>query len=256
MYPSRHRIVSLTETESTNADALRFALAGEALPLWVAAERQSAGRGRTGRTWSSGAGNLQASLAIACDAPLHTAGQLSLLAGIALIDALRAVSPLAPAIGLRLKWPNDLLIQGAKAGGILVETTTARGAPGYIAVIGFGVNVASCPQDLGRAVTSLAGCGIVTTPADVLDALADQCDAWLKIWDSGRNFGDVRNAWTERAGPVGEAITVNTSIGVVPATYRGIDASGALLAEVDGRLQTITFGDVDLIAPTEKSGGQ
>lgn len=262
MTSSQHRIVHLAETGSTNADAMRFALAGEALPLWVAAERQTSGRGRAGRTWSSEPGNLQASLAFASAAPLQKAGELSLLAGIALIDAIRSISPLAEMRRLRLKWPNDVLIGPAKAGGILVETTTARGeasfpqGQGFLAVIGFGLNVASCPDDLGRAATALAREGIATTPAAVLDALASQCAEWIGRWDDGRGFDAVRQAWMARAGVIGEAITVNTASGPVAATYEGLDATGALLAGIGGRTQTITYGDVALIAPTAEGTEQ
>lgn len=250
MTSSQHRIVHLAETGSTNADAMRFALAGEALPLWVAAERQTSGRGRAGRSWSSEPGNLQASLVFTSAAPLNKAGELSLLAGIALIDAIKSISPLAEMRRVRLKWPNDVLIGPAKAGGILVETTTARGEPGFLAVIGFGLNIASCPDDLGRAATSLAREGLVTTPDVVLDALAGQCAEWIDRWDEGRGFEAIRQAWMARAGVIGEAITVNTASGQVAATYEGLDATGALLAGIGGRVQTITYGDVALIAPT------
>ena len=131
MVSSKHRIIVLGETGSTNKDAMRLAFSGEPLPLWITAERQTDGRGRSGRTWVSNAGNLQASLALTCQAPLKSAPELSFVAGIALIEAVRATSPLAETIHLRLKWPNDLLIGPAKAGGILVETTTARGEPTF-----------------------------------------------------------------------------------------------------------------------------
>lgn len=256
MTPSQHRIVHLAETGSTNDDAMRFALKGEALPLWVTADRQTTGKGRAGRAWTSEPGNLQASLAITSAAPLNRAGELSLLAGIALIDAIRDVSPLAETSRLRLKWPNDVLVGPAKAGGILVETTTARGEPGFLAVIGFGLNIASYPQDLGRAATSLAKEGTSVTPDTVLAALAHQCSNWIARWDEGRGFESIRQAWMSRAGVLGEAITVNSTSGPVAATYQGLDETGALLANIGGRLQTITYGDVALIAPTDKGMAQ
>ena len=262
MVSTRHRIIRLGETGSTNKDAMRLALAGEPLPLWISAERQSEGRGRAGRTWVSDAGNLQASLALTCQSPLQSAGQVSFVAGIALIEAIRAISPLAQTIGLRLKWPNDLLSGPAKAGGILVETTTARGGPtflgghGFLAVIGFGLNVTTCPADLGRAAISLAASGIATTPDAVLDALADQTELWIELWDNGRGFAAIRQAWLDRAGPIGEAITVNAASGAVSGTYQGLAPDGALLAEIAGRIETFTYGDVALIAPSEKSSGQ
>jgi BirA family transcriptional regulator, biotin operon repressor / biotin---[acetyl-CoA-carboxylase] ligase len=263
MTPPPHRIIRLTETGSTNADAMRLALAGEALPLWVTAERQSAGRGRAGRSWVSEPGNLQASLAFGAKAPLQKAGELSLVAGIALIDAIRTISPLAERSGLRLKWPNDLLSVTAKAGGILVETTTSHGKPslqhslqpGFLAVLGFGLNIATCPADTGRATAALAQSGIDVTPDQVLSSLADQCDAWIGRWNDGRGFNDIRDAWMQRAGTIGEAITVQTASGPVTGTYQGLAPSGALLAEVAGQVETITYGDVALIGPSGEGNG-
>lgn len=257
MVASSHRIVRLTETGSTNADAMRLALTGEALPLWVTAERQTAGRGRAGREWVSSPGNLQASLALTASAPLQKAGELSLVAGIALFEAIRAIWPLAQPSGLRLKWPNDLLIGTAKAGGILVETTTARGGSGFhgesgfLAVLGFGLNVETNPGIAGRAVTSLAQNG-VTVPANrILDTLADQCAVWIERWDGGQGFAAVREAWMERAGPLGEPVQVHTATGPVSGIYQGLAPSGALLAEVNGSIEVISHGDVDLIAPKD-----
>lgn len=256
MVPSQHRFIHLAETGSTNADAMRFALAGEALPLWVSAERQTSGRGRSGRTWDAPPGNLQASLAFSSLAPLHCAGELSLVAGIALIDTVTACQRQDNGVRVRLKWPNDLLIGPAKAGGILVETTTARGAPGFVAVIGFGLNIVNAPEAIGQAATSLAAEKIAGDAESVLNRLADQCADWIARWDEGRGFEAIRHAWMARAGVLGEAITVNTTAGAVAGTYQGLAESGALLAEIDGRVRTITYGDVALIAPTDKGMAQ
>ncbi len=249
---ARHRIVHVTETGSTNNDAMRLALAGEPLPLWVSADRQTAGRGRAGRVWVSERGNLHASLAVIAHAPLAQAGELALVAGLALFDTVQATMPLVETIGLRLKWPNDLLIGSAKAGGILVESTTARGEAGFLAVIGFGLNIASCPADLGRAVTALGHHGSAPAVTDVLSVLCDQSQAWLAVWDQGRNFEAIRSAWMARGGPLGEPISVQTQSGLVTGTFKGLSASGALLAEAGGQIQSITHGDVSLVAETGK----
>jgi BirA family biotin operon repressor/biotin-[acetyl-CoA-carboxylase] ligase len=182
------RILHVTETGSTNADAMRLALKGEALPLWVIADRQTAGRGLAGRSWTSPVGNFYASVAFCCTAPLERAGQLSLIAGISLIDAICARTELAPEAGLRLKWPNDVLIGTAKAGGILVESTTARGSPGFLAVLGFGLNIASAPDNLGRAVTALGRHGKAPSPSELIEALAGQTAQWVERWNAGENF--------------------------------------------------------------------
>ncbi|MEQ1717293.1 MAG: biotin--[acetyl-CoA-carboxylase] ligase [Hyphomicrobium sp.] len=224
---------------------MRLALQGEALPLWVSAERQTAGRGRAGRTWHSAPGNLAASAAFRTFAAPAAAGQLSLTAGVMLFEALAAITPLGRQGRLRLKWPNDLLIGGAKAGGILVESALNSGGSGMAGVIGFGLNVVSEPG-IGRSVTSLHREGVALDADSVLGALADAFETWLEIWDEGRGFAFVRASWLERGGPRGEPITINTGAGSVSGTYQGLSESGALLADVEGTLETFNFGDVAL----------
>lgn len=251
------RIISLSETASTNADAMRLARAGEALPLWVSAKRQTEGRGRAGRSWVSGDGNLQASLAALCTAPLPAAGQLSLVAGVALVDAIQSLSPASASGGaVRLKWPNDLLIGGAKAGGILVECTTLPNRAGFVAVIGFGVNVASAPANLGRAVTSLAHNGFSCTAELLNGALALKMDDWLRRWQGPHGFTSVREAWLKVGGQLGEAIRVHGAAGPVSGTFQGLSSGGALIAAIDGSLQTITYGDVMIAGPGQDGGSR
>lgn len=240
------RILHIDETDSTNADAMRLALKGEDLPLWVIADRQTAGRGRAGRSWVSPRGNLYTSLAFCCAAPMENAGQLSLIAGISLFEAIRASTDLAQDAGLRLKWPNDILMGAAKMGGILVESTSARGSPGFLAIVGFGLNLASQPDDLGRAVTSLSRHVPTPPAAALLTCLTEQFPRWLDVWENGDGFAAIRRAWMERAGPIGEAITVNSADGPISGTYRGLAETGALLAEVDGEVREINHGDVAL----------
>ena len=248
-----HTIIRLSETASTNKDAMRLALAGENLPLWVTAERQSAGRGRAGRTWVSTVGNLHASVALSVTVPAALAGQLALVSGVALYEAVHAVARPAKNIGLRLKWPNDILLGAAKIGGILVESTTARGRSDFIAVIGFGLNIVSAPDGLGRAATSLRAIGVETSADAVIVTLAQELDVWLERWDDARGFDVIGRAWMERAGPLGERITINSGQGPVHGTYQGLNETGGLVAEVEGKRETITFGDVMLAAAADTS---
>jgi BirA family transcriptional regulator, biotin operon repressor / biotin---[acetyl-CoA-carboxylase] ligase len=248
------RIIHLTETASTNADAMRLALAGEELPLWVSARRQTSGRGRAGRTWVSGDGNLQASVAVHCTKPLIQAGQLSLVAGVALVDAVHEVAPNARGLGLRLKWPNDVLFGAAKAGGILVESAAMGSPPGFLAVVGFGLNVANSPPDLRRAVTSLAQQEIAVNVESVFTSLCGAMDRWLKVWNSPQGFDAVRAAWLHFTGPLGETITVHGAAGPVSGTFQGLNCDGALLVSIDGRLQTVTYGDVSIKEPKSDLG--
>ncbi|HMN36301.1 MAG TPA: biotin--[acetyl-CoA-carboxylase] ligase [Hyphomicrobium sp.] len=249
MTAAHPRIIRLSETGSTNRDAMRLALNGEPLPLWVVAERQTEGRGRVGRSWVSPTGNLHASLAFRTDAPPASAGQIALVAGVALHEAIAALTDLAGKGRIRLKWPNDLMIGDAKAGGILVESTLVAGVPGggLTVVAGFGLNVSSAPE-LDRPVTSLALETQCPNAEMVLAALMDSCHRWFQLWDEGRAFSAIRKAWQERAGPIGQAITVTAGNETLSGSYQGLNDDGALLANVAGRLETFNFGDVALAA--------
>lgn len=237
-----HRIIRLSETGSTNKDAMRLALNGEPLPIWVVAQRQTEGRGRVGRTWVSSEGNLHASLAFRSLAPPASAGQIALVAGVALFEAVAAVTNLGGR--LRLKWPNDLMVGDAKVGGILVESTLVP-AGDLIAVAGFGLNIASAPT-LNRPVTALA---LETQDANaemILAALTDSCHRWLQLWDEGRAFSAIRESWLARAGPLGQSITITAGDQTLSGVYQGLNDAGALLADIAGRLETFNFGDVTL----------
>jgi len=245
LLPEGCALVALAEVDSTNAEGMRRVLAGESGPLWIIADRQSAGRGRSGRSWSSPPGNLFASYVTSLACPPAKAGQLSLVAGIAVIDAIRRAGDVP---GLRLKWPNDVLIGTAKAGGILVESSS-RCPEGLVAVIGVGLNLASAPGDLGRAATFLASTGLALSPREALCFLAQTMNHWITIWDNGEGFTPVREAWLERAGPIGEPLTVNAVQGPIAGTFAGLDESGALLIDdADGRQLSFAFGDVTLAA--------
>lgn len=245
--PEGCSFIHLDEVDGTNAEAMRRVLHGERGPLWITADRQKAGRGRSGRAWSSQSGNLFASYLVGLSCEPRFAGQLSLVAGVATIDAIRRAGE-PP--GLRLKWPNDILINGAKVGGILVESSTPAPPATIVVVVGIGLNLVSAPEDLGRAATFLARHGLVLSPQDALCFLAQAMTDWMRIWDNGAGFPQVRAAWLERAGVIGEPLTINAAHGPVSGTFAGIDESGALLLDdAFGRQMSFAFGDVTL---TEK----
>ncbi|MDO9382959.1 MAG: biotin--[acetyl-CoA-carboxylase] ligase [Hyphomicrobiaceae bacterium] len=240
------RVVHLAEVGSTNAEAMRLAAASEAGPLWVTADVQTGGKGRSGREWVSRPGNLFASYMFQTAAPIATAHQLSLVAGVAVFDALLTCG-LGRQHGLRLKWPNDVLIGRAKAGGILVESSMLPGQPNLTAVIGIGLNLASHPEIAGRDVTSLAAQGVAVAPADALQALDAALTAALSLWDESRGFAAVRSAWLERCGAVGERLTVQLPQGAITGAFAGLDLDGALLVEIEGgEVRRCTYGDVTI----------
>src|SRR4029079_3921721 len=134
--PAGYRLVRLETTDSTNAEAMRRANAGEPGPLWVWSARQSAGRGRAGREWHSQAGNLFASLLIGVACPLRTAGQLALLAGVAAYDTIDKLLGGEEHPELLLKWPNDVLLDGGKVAGMLLESTSKSAADRSVVIVG------------------------------------------------------------------------------------------------------------------------
>jgi BirA family biotin operon repressor/biotin-[acetyl-CoA-carboxylase] ligase len=242
--PEGCRLIDLHEVDGTNAEAMRLVLRGERGPLWIRAERQTAGRGRSGRAWTSQGGNLFASYVVSLNCPLEKAGQLSLVAGVAVIDAIRHAGTVP---GLRLKWPNDILVGGAKLGGILVESSTPAPPARIVVITGVGLNLVSAPDDLGRSATFLAREGLSLSPPEALCFLARTMSHWISIWNDGEGFPEVRQAWLERAGPIGEPLTINAARGPVAGTFAGIDATGALLIDdATGRQMSFAFGDVTL----------
>ena len=247
------RVFHLAETDSTNAQAMARAVAGEPLPFWVSAERQTAGKGRSGREWVSDAGNLHASLALRLNCDQKRASQLSLVAGVALINALGALSAgqsAAKIDQIRLKWPNDIVVgadgNSAKLGGILIETTCDFGCGGLICVIGFGLNVVSCPT-VERKVTHLAELGFRVTQGLVHAALAASIESALTLWAEGENFAAIRARWLEVGMPVGSSIRVHAGDTIAEGQFGGLDNDGALLMkDLSGRIVRFTFGDVTL----------
>jgi BirA family biotin operon repressor/biotin-[acetyl-CoA-carboxylase] ligase len=240
------QLVLVEAIDSTNAEAQRRAAAGERGPLWICARAQTRGRGRSGRGWISPEGSLAATLLFVPGAPAARLPGLALVAGVAACEAIAAAArETGSALPLSLKWPNDLLLAGAKAGGILVEASTY--GTDLVALVGIGINIADAPAVEGRAATSLARHGLATTPDALAARLAATVAGWLARWDRGAGFAEVRSAWLERAGPPGAPITVNAGEGPVAGAFRGLDADGALLIDdAAGRRRRFTFGDVTM----------
>jgi BirA family transcriptional regulator, biotin operon repressor / biotin---[acetyl-CoA-carboxylase] ligase len=231
------RLTVVAQTGSTNADLLALA-ADWPEGRWLRAEVQTAGRGRMGRAWLGQPGNLHASTLIRLrpgDPPVQTLG---LVIGVAVHAAL---APLLTEGTLRLKWPNDLLIGGAKLAGLLLE----RG--GDAVVIGIGVNVTHAPTVEGRAVTCVADHTDAVPGLDALtQRLADFVDDWINRW-RGDGFAPARQAWLAAGHQPGDALMVPGEHGQHPATFFDLGGDGALLCRLaDGRTHIVTSGDVDM----------
>jgi len=237
------RLVSLDAVGSTNAEAFARARGGERGPLWVAARRQTAGRGRRGRAWVSEPGNLYASLLLTDPAPPQRAAELSLVAALALHDALaERASVLGPR--LALKWPNDVLCDGAKLAGILVEGETLAGGP-LAVVIGIGVNCAHHPADTAYPATNLAAAGALVTPESLAQALIGAMARRLAEWNRGEDFAAIRAAWLKRAAGLGAPARVRLPGREVDGIAETLDETGRLVLRLaDGSRERIAAGEM------------
>lgn len=230
---------------------MRRARAGDPGNLWIAAREQTTGRGRQGRTWLSPQGNLAASLLLIDPAPVAAAPQLGFVAGVALARAIGGLSPAARSV--RLKWPNDLVVDGAKLSGMLLEAAQLPDG-GTACVIGVGVNVRACPSGLPYAAVSLADLGVDTSAEALLDGLAGSMNLWLSRWERGDNFAAIRTAWLDHAAGRDEKIRLVSAGRERTGIFRGIDAAGQMILDTEQGRETIAAGDVFLRARGEAQG--
>ncbi|HWM30172.1 MAG TPA: biotin--[acetyl-CoA-carboxylase] ligase [Methyloceanibacter sp.] len=243
--PTGYRLLRLESVDSTNAEARRRALAGEPGPLWIWSARQSQGRGRNGRQWISLHGNLFASLLIRVNAPLQTASQLALVAGIITYDTIAKLIAYEGRSDLLLKWPNDVLLADEKVAGMLLENIESTAEKRSVVVIGTGINLAHFPENLPQPAISLAAYGLTVSPADSLEVLARTTHEWLARWGEGYGFPTIRRAWLDRAGPTGRPLRVQVNGEEMEGSYAGLDTDGALrFRAADGVEHRIMAGDV------------
>ena len=241
--PPAFRLVVLDEVDSTNDEARRLAEGGaeEGTLVWGLSQRK--GRGRHGRDWASPEGNLYLSLLLRPDCPPREAAQLSFVAAMALTGALNML--VAPHSQIDFKWPNDVLLNGAKVAGILLEaSTTGPDALDWL-IVGMGVNVANAPEGATFPATALRaeGCDEVT-PVEVLEGFARHFQTRANTWVEG-GFAPIREEVMRYAKGVGEAITVTLDDETIEGIFADIDETGALIVEMgDGSLRTVHTGDV------------
>lgn len=235
-------IEAYDELDSTNAEARRRAEAGDAGPVWITAALQTAGRGRRGRAWSTQRGNLAATLLTVTDRPPAEAAQVSFVAALAACDL--ADTCLGPGAA-RLKWPNDVLIHGRKAVGILVESGARDDGRLWLAV-GIGVNLAHAPQDVERPAAAFAEfmAGPLPEPRAALEVLAAAFERWRGAWAT-QGFAPIAAGWSERATGIGQRCEARLPNRTLSGVAEGLDADGALRLRLDdGGLERITAGDV------------
>lgn len=236
---------ALATVDSTNAEATRLA-PGLTGPAWVLAGAQTAGRGRRGRPWQSPRGNFYASLVMQPEGPPEQAALRSFVAALSLFDACVAVTGLPRVFAL--KWPNDVLLNGGKLAGILLESAGQGRRINHL-VIGIGVNLIGAPPpeavEPGAVppVNLLGETGLRITPESFLNHLAPAFAAWERRLTT-EGFAPLREVWLSRAARLGERIRARTGTTTREGIFETIDTSGALVLGMDGTRVAIPAADV------------
>ncbi len=237
-----YRLATFDVVGSTSTWAMEQAKAGDPGRLWAVAYQQSHGHGRRGRPWQMPRGNLAASLLVPVGEHKARMATLGFAAGLALENAIGQVAPSLTS-EVTLKWPNDVLLNGAKVAGILLEAVSAPDAVARV-VIGIGVNVRHAPEGLALPATALAAAADITAEA-LFEALTD---AWIEqqeLWEGSGGFTAIRDRWLDRAAGLGAPIAVRMGEQEVRGTFETIDADGRLVVrEPGGAARSISAGDV------------
>ncbi len=236
------------EVGSTNDVARQLAEEGAAHGEVVVAEAQSAGRGRRGRAWSSPPGrNLYASVVLRPELPPTRAPELTLLASVALCQAVRQAG-----VSATIKWPNDVLVRGKKVAGVLTELGAELDQVQWI-VLGFGVNVNAGPDDFPPEVREIATSlaierGEAVPRALFAAATLTTLEEWLDR-HAAEGFGPVRDAWRSMSDTLGREVRVTGAGEEIVGLATDIDEGGALLVRTATGLRHVYAGDVELLRP-------
>ena len=237
------RRLALDTVESTNADAFKLAQHGDPGQVWITANRQTKGRARRGRHWVSEPGNLYATLLLIDPAPSENLVTLPLVISLALHKALVTCLP-EIADGLKIKWPNDVLLNGEKLSGILLEASP-DGHGRLAVVIGCGINCEHFPDDPLYPATSLLHNGTPLHREKLFDQFSLSMAHELRIWSRGAGFSIIRKEWLDRAHGVGDAIVARFPDKTISGRFLDIDHDGMLLLEDhDRHVQKISAADI------------
>lgn len=232
--PDGWRLVALQSVGSTNDEAGRLADGGAPEGTVVWAREQQGGRGRRGRAWASPPGNLYSSTVLRPDCPAARAAELGFVAALAVGDLVprdRAV---------RLKWPNDVLVDGGKIAGILLESAISQSGHVQHVIAGIGINVSFAPQLPDMRYPGAALGGTVEAALEALTAgLATRLAQWRRD-----GFESIRTAWLAQAGPLGATVDVRLGDGLASGRFAGLDRDGALLLDTADGPRRIVSGEL------------
>ena len=240
------RHLALETCVSTNDTCMEFAKTGEPGNLWVSAESQTASKGSRGRKWVSQKGNLLTSVLLTNPCDMQALSGLTFVAAVSVHEAVAGFFD--DGARVQLKWPNDLILNGRKCAGILLESSSQNLQ--INAVIGIGINCASSPQNTIYPATSMLEEGEKSSAQTVFTELTETFAKNLELWDRGNNFAAIRNKWLQHAIGIGKTITIKlpdksgdeiTKTGI----FATVDEEGYMMLELDNGVMTrISTADV------------
>ena len=243
-----YHLLSYDELDSTNEEARRIAEGGGSHGAVIWAKKQSEGRGRMGRLWVSAEGNLFCSILLAPNCDHATSAQLSFVAAVAVVETLKSI---IPEEDISCKWPNDILLDGKKIGGILLESfetadiNPAQNKMVRWVVVGVGINIDSCPENTDIPAIYLKKAGVEIISAKIvlsrfIHHFITQYDIWAK-----KGFAPIRKAWLQHAFRIGKSIEVRLPKENFIGVFEGINTKGSLLLKPKGKSAIIvSAGDV------------
>ena len=244
-WPAGAGLEVFDEIDSTQSEARRRALAGEAGPTWIVARRQNAGHGRRGRSWHSPVGNLMTTVLMRPEVKIANAPQISFVAALAVADLFDRLAP----GHCTLKWPNDPLLDGRKAAGVLPDSAGRSDGRLDWLLVGFGVNLATSPDDAPYPTASVAAVtGTAPDPDIALTILANAWQRRFEAWQT-HGFAPIRTAWLARAHGLQKDVRVQLPNETFTARFEGLDDTGALIARLpSGETRLVSAGDVFPVA--------
>jgi len=236
------RVIRLDKTTSTNADARRLASESDFGPLWIIADEQTAGRGRRGRSWVSPKGNFYGSFLFSTDLKPQQRGLYSFALALGVYDALKSIHGSG---SFEIKWPNDVLLEGAKICGILLEAGQTFDQAWVVG--GIGINLVSSPSEVNYAATHFEEHSVWQDPFDpqvILNGLSETVDHWRTILENS-GFEPLREAWLSRASNVPGSVTVKLPDETFDGKAIDLGLDGALQVRLaNGTIRHVHAGDV------------
>ena len=240
----KYNLITFEEIDSTNSEALRIASSGVVGDFIILARIQTGGRGTKGRYWTSIAGNLHASILLESEFAPKKNSQLSFIIANAVYEAVNHLAKERNIkLNMKLKWPNDVLIDGQKLAGILLESISIKGK-NYV-VIGFGINILQAPK-IDRKTISLNEIGIkIESPNKFLNILMSKFEKLYQQWKLENNFARTRKDWMRRAYKLNKVITIDDSAWRISGIFKDIDLDGAMRLQLaSGQYCNIVAGEL------------